>query len=204
MKRVKQAKLAYIILSAVLIAAGIAMVIFPDTSAVTICCIAGAVMLVFGLIKIVGYFTNDIYGLAFQFDLAMGIFTAVIGLLLLLHPDKVVTMLPLLLGVVTLIDSVFKLQTSIDARKFGLSRWWSILVISIVNAVFGIVLILQPSDAMTVIMRLAGISVILDGIQNLYIAAYAVKLVRGRFGNVYEGSCTDDENSGGANAAHNL
>ncbi|MFA6948423.1 MAG: DUF308 domain-containing protein [Eubacteriales bacterium] len=200
MKRVKQAKLAYIILSAVLIAAGLAIVIFPDISAVTICCAAGVVMLVFGAIRIIGYFVNDAYGLAFQFDFAMGIFTAIIGTLLLLHPQKVVTLLPMLLGVFTLIDSVFKLQTSVDARKFGLSRWWSILIISIVNALFGILLIFEPSGAASVIMRLLGISVILDGVQNLYIAAYAVKLVKGKFGGVYEATCSDGDTNAGSDA----
>ena len=38
-----------------------------------------AMLIVYGLIKILGYFSRDIYCLAFQFDLAFGVLLAAVG-----------------------------------------------------------------------------------------------------------------------------
>ena len=38
-------------------------------------------LIVYGLIKILGYFSRDIYCLAFQFDLAFGVLLAAVGII---------------------------------------------------------------------------------------------------------------------------
>ena len=53
-----------------LCALGILLVALPDFSAELFCRILGIIMLLFGLIKMIGYFSKDLYRLAFQFDLA--------------------------------------------------------------------------------------------------------------------------------------
>lgn len=128
MKTIKQAKWCYIICSVLLIAAGIYIMIKPYASAIIFCRVIGAVSLFYGISKILGYFSHDLYNLAFQFDLALGVFTLIFGLILLLRSARVVAFMPAILGVFVLVDGVFKLQTAVDAKRFGLSNWWLILL----------------------------------------------------------------------------
>ena len=178
MKTIKQAKWCYIICSVLLIAAGIYIMIKPYASAIIFCRVIGAVSLFYGVSKILGYFSHDLYNLAFQFDLALGVFTLIFGLILLLRSARVVTFMPAILGVFVLVDGVFKLQTAVDAKRFGLSNWWLILLGSLICALFGLLLIIDPFSGNNVLMTFVGLSLAIDGLQNLFNAFYTVKILK--------------------------
>lgn len=180
MKTIKQAKWCYIICSVLLIAAGIYIMIKPYASAIIFCRVIGAVSLFYGVSKILGYFSHDLYNLAFQFDLALGVFTLIFGLILLLRSARVVAFMPAILGVFVLVDGVFKLQTAVDAKRFGLSNWWLILLGSLICALFGLLLIIDPFSGNSVLMTFVGLSLAIDGLQNLFNAFYTVKILKNK------------------------
>ena len=70
---VKLAKYGYIITSVALILIGVRLLFNPNLSMNLVYYILGGVLMVYGLIRIVGYFSRDLYQLAFQYDLAFGI-----------------------------------------------------------------------------------------------------------------------------------
>ena len=178
MKTIRQAKWCYIICSFLLIAAGVYIIARPYASAVMFCRIIGVISLIYGISKMLGYFSRDLYNLAFQFDLALGLFTIIFGFILLLRSAKVVTFMPVIIGVFVLVDGVFKLQTAVDAKRFGLSSWWLILLGSLMCAVLGLLLIVDPFGGSNVLMTFVGISLTIDGLQNLFNAFYTVKIMK--------------------------
>lgn len=180
MKTIKQAKWCYIICSVLLIAAGVYIMVRPYASAIIFCRVIGAVSLFYGVSKILGYFSHDLYNLAFQFDLALGVFTLIFGLILLLRSARVVAFMPAILGVFVLVDGVFKLQTAVDAKRFGLSNWWLILLGSLICALFGLLLIIDPFSGNNVLMTFVGLSLAIDGLQNLFNAFYTVKILKNK------------------------
>ena len=180
MKTIKQAKWCYIICSLLLIAAGVYITARPYASAVIFCRVIGAVSLVYGISKILGYFSHDLYNLAFQFDLARGVFTLIFGLILLLRSARVVTFMPVIIGVFVLVDGVFKLQTAVDANRFGLSNWWLILLGSLLCIALGLLLMVDPFSGSGALMTFVGISLAIDGLQNLFNAFYTVRILKNR------------------------
>ena len=60
---------------------GTVLLIWPNTSMNVICTLLGVLMVVFGVSKIVGYFFNVSYHIGFQFDLALGLFALLFGIL---------------------------------------------------------------------------------------------------------------------------
>ena len=50
-------------------------------------------LIVYGLIKILGYFSRDIYCLAFQFDLAFGVLLAAVGIIIIVRRNVVVNLI---------------------------------------------------------------------------------------------------------------
>ena len=172
MKTIKQAKWCYIICSVLLIAAGVYIMVRPYASAIIFCRVIGAVSLFYGVSKILGYFS--------QFDLALGVFTLIFGLILLLRSARVVAFMPAILGVFVLVDGVFKLQTAVDAKRFGLSNWWLILLGSLICALFGLLLIIDPFSGNNVLMTFVGLSLAIDGLQNLFNAFYTVKILKNK------------------------
>lgn len=178
MESVKKARLAYICYSVALFALGAALLFFPALSAVTVCYIIGGILLLCGILRLSAYFVNDTYGLAFQFDFALGIFTILIGLLLVLHPRAMMAFVNVVFGVFILADGVFKLQTAREARQFGLSRWALILVPAVVTVTVGMLLILDSFGSILTVTAIFGIALMADGLQNLLTALLAIQLVR--------------------------
>ena len=140
-------------------------------SIMTVCLILVGAILLF-------YFTKDLYQLAFQFDLALGIASLIFGFVMIFRTGYAIEFLAGLIGVFMLIDAVFKIQTAIEANRFGIERWWMILVIALIVAVIGALLLIQPFRATGVITRLIGLNLCLDGILNLYVVQSTVKTIR--------------------------
>ena len=179
MKALKRAKWGYLLYSLLLSLLGLALIIWPETSAETFCIIIGAISLIYGIVKIVEYFTRGAVTYSFfQFDLAGGVFLAIVGAVLLLHPRYILTFLPVVIGFYMIIDGVMKIQTSIDAKRFGLRAWWLILIGALLCEALGVYLLFNPLEGGAVLMIVIGISMLFDGIQNIFSALYTAKMVK--------------------------
>ncbi|MCI8276160.1 MAG: hypothetical protein HFI66_11255 [Lachnospiraceae bacterium] len=180
LKTIKAAKLGYVVTSLVLCGTGVLLVAWPELSAKVLCRMAGTLLLVCGIIKLIGYFSRDLYRLAFQFDLAFGLLSAVMGLLLLFDTGGVIWALHLIIGVIALADGLFKLQTAIDAKRFGLGRWWMIAATALISAVFGLLLVVDPFAGAIALMTMTGLTFLAEGVLNLCVALCAVKIIQNK------------------------
>jgi len=70
---------------------GVLLIAVPDFSMKLLGILVGCMMIGFGAVKLMGYFSRDLYRLAFQFDLAYGILLIVLGLIVLLRPVQLVS-----------------------------------------------------------------------------------------------------------------
>lgn len=177
-KRILTAKLGYIMISVLLCVLGIALIAVPDFSVRLLCWIGGLILILFGLVKIIGYCSKDLYRLAFQYDLAFGILLIALGAILILRSNAVMNVICILLGIYILADALLKIQISIDSKAFGIRQWWLILAAAILTGLIGFLLVLRPSESVRVIMLLLGLSLFTEGILNLVTILTAVQIIR--------------------------
>ena len=78
----KTAKIGYIVISILFCVLGGVLLARPETSVPWIGRLLGIGMIVFGLIKLVGYFSKDLFRLAFQYDLSFGVLLIVLAIVL--------------------------------------------------------------------------------------------------------------------------
>lgn len=176
--RIKAAKTGYIIISILLCVLGIVLIAVPDFSVTLLCVLGGGIMMLFGLVKIIGYCSKDLYRLAFQFDLAFGILFVVLGFILIIRTGAMVNLICIVMGICVLADALLKIQISIDSRAFGIKKWWLILAMAILTGVAGFLLIFRPSESIQIIMILFGIVLITEGVLNLITILITVKIIR--------------------------
>ena len=94
-------KRIYSVMAVCLIAVGAMLMIKPDISINIICKVTGIVLIGYGIVKFAGYVTKDLFQLAFQFDLALGIVSIVFGIALVFKTQHVVEILSInLIGAV--------------------------------------------------------------------------------------------------------
>ncbi len=174
---IRAAKAGYIVLSAVLCGLGGLLVANPGLSVSLMGTLLAVVLIAYGGVKLIGYFSRDLYRLAFQFDLAFGALLIVLGALILIMPSTAINALCVIMGVETITDGLFKVQIALDARRFGLERWWLILVLAVVTAGFGAALALRPAQAAQALTVLLGLALLAEGLLNLCVGVCAVKIV---------------------------
>ena len=174
MKRIQIAKYSYILTSAAIILIGCFFLIRPETSLVTLSRAVGAVVLVSGLAKLFGYFSNDAHQIAFQFDLALGALTALFSIVILLFPEQFAKYLTMLVSIFVVTHALFTVQNAVEAKRFGIRKWWVLLIGAAAAFLAGLAALLRPSETNLFLMRFVGVALILDGIQNIIVAAITI------------------------------
>ncbi|MBE6630829.1 MAG: DUF308 domain-containing protein [Ruminococcaceae bacterium] len=125
---VKEARAIHVVSSLLFALAGVFLLVWPEIGTLISRYLIGGCFILFGLARLLGYFSNDLYRLAFQYDLGLGGFCAVFGVLSIISPDNIQMVLPYTIGVYVLIDSLLKLQTAFDAKAFGMKHWYGLLI----------------------------------------------------------------------------
>lgn len=174
----RTAKIGYIVTSAALCVLGILLIAVPKFSVSVIGFICGAILIVFGAVRLIGYFSKDLYRLAFQYDLAFGIMMIILGTVMIMHPDSLMNFICITLGISFLADGLFKIQITIDAKRFGIDKWWLILALSLITTIFGVLLIIRPGESSRLIVILIGIDMLCEGILNISTMITAVKIIK--------------------------
>ena len=185
----KTAKIGYIVMSVLFCVLGVVLLFTPDVSALWIGRLLGIGLILFGAIKLVGYFSRDLFRLAFQYDLAFGLLLMVLGIVTLSHPGDALSFLCVMFGIPVLADGLFKIQVAVEAKRFGIGQWWLVLLLAVLTGVIGLLLVLRPAEGAQVMVMLMGASLLLDGALNLSVALCAVKVVDHQRPDVIE---TDD------------
>lgn len=174
----KRIKNAYSLLSVALALSGTALLLRPVAALNLMFKLWGIISVLFGAVKIMGYFSKDIFQLAFQFDLILGIISCVIGCLSIFKTDLSVEILGTIVGLFVLTDALSKLQTAIDAKRFGLEIWYLLMAAAVTASMVGILLLLFPLKGTGLIIRLLGFNLAVDGGLNLLIVQSTVKIIR--------------------------
>ena len=172
------AKTGCIVMSVLFCALGALLLFMPELSASLIGILIAAMLIVFGLIKLTGYSSRDLYRLAFQYDLAIGILLVALGLMLLTKPGRAMDFMCLILGIAVASDGFFKVQMSLDAKRFGLSTWWLILILGVIAGIAGLAAAFHPVEGTKVLMMLLGASLLAEGLLTLSVTLCAVKIIR--------------------------
>lgn len=170
LKQIKFARTGYILMSILFYLSGIICVVMPDINGRPAAIAGGVILIAYGIIKIIGYLSKDLYCLAFQYDFACGLFLIVIGIVVLMIGQNFKGHLLSGLGILVLLDSLFCIQTSMDAKRFGLSSWPVILASSVLSGALGVILIV------TNMQIIAGLSLLAEGFVRHYIVLCTVYL----------------------------
>lgn len=176
MKQLKLAKNGYIIMSVLFMILGICLIIWPDCSMAVFCTAVGIMFIVYGVIKIIGYFSRDFYCLAFQFDLGFGILMIAVGILILVRREAILRLIFVIFGLVILTDALLRIQMSVEAKKFGLKLWWAVLLIAVATGIFGMLLLVDPAGGAKLTVIFTGVAFLLEGILKLCVVVYTVKI----------------------------
>lgn len=161
-----------VVISALLcIALGVVLVIWPSMSVQVVCMAIGAVLILNGISRLVNFIFGRDDSLFSQMNLIMGIIITVIGVWILLQPDKIIAMIPILVGIIIIIHGINNLQQAVGLCKSQYDKWWVALLLGLVTVGVGILLICNPFQAIDTLVMFIGLFMIYDGISDIWIVS---------------------------------
>ena len=172
---VKQAKVIAAVTSILLFLSGMFFIIIPSAPLEWMRWFFSGACILMGFASVFGYFSNDLYRLAFQNGFAAGTFCFILGILIFISPVNFESTLPYVVGIYVILDGMMKLQTAIDARTFGMHKWLILLITASVVGVLGIITVFFAADSAH-IKLIAGIALAADGAENMWDTMYTVRV----------------------------
>ena len=100
-------------------------------------------------------------------DMFTGVIVLVLGGFLFMNPQLVVKLLPLFLGAMILIDSIWIFRAGLRLRKRGIELWQGFGVAALLDVIFGIVLMINPFGTVRKTVIFAGIIYLLNGASDI-------------------------------------
>ena len=97
------------------------------------------------------------------------IFATRASLRFLLNPGGIFAVLPIVLGILVLVEGISKLQRGLMLKNYGYQRWVAATVVAGCIIALGILLIFNPFNALDITMRVLGIVLAADGMAGLWV-----------------------------------
>lgn len=169
MKSNRKIEVGRAIISAAYIAVGIVLITHPGITGILICRTAGALALLLGGFRVFTALRTRGADWFFQLDLAVGVLLLAFGIFALAKPKVVLSILPVVLGVYLLTECIGKVQRALVLKKIGYPRWWTAFSFGPLTGLLGLLLIINPFQAVETSLTILGISLLVDGVSDLWI-----------------------------------
>lgn len=152
-----------IIISVLMLSIGIIFLVFPETSFETITYVLAGILIVNGIYFMIEKESNLLY----TSFLTLGVVELLLGIVLLIKPDLMKTLFPIVIGIVMVAKSTFDLRLSLLLKKYEYSNWSSIFICSIISIICGLIIIINPNIGAIALTASLGILIIVSSVSNI-------------------------------------
>lgn len=177
-KIMKQMKWDVIMTSILYVALGIVVLAMPGIMFKTLGYLIGAFLIVAGAVSMVCYLLREAHRNYFRNDFLYGLIEITVGIIVLYKVDKIMELVPIMLGILVVASGCRKLQDAIDMKRLEYGGWIAMLVLAAVNVIFGVVLILNPIAVERILEQLIGIGLIISGVTDCVITFYFAGIIK--------------------------
>ncbi|MEG2435471.1 MAG: DUF308 domain-containing protein [Ruthenibacterium sp.] len=167
MQFAKDYKKSFLLVSLCYLILGAVLLVYPSLSIHTVCYVLGGITAIYGIIQLIAYFVHTDFGEVYRLTFVSAVILIGAGVYVIAQPLVVAKILPLLIGLAIVLDSLIKLQNTIDLKRLGAQTWWVALILSVITAALGSMLLFCPW-AKALSFQFIGASLVVDGAVNLF------------------------------------
>lgn len=153
--------------SVILVILGILLIFESEATIISISYILGAIIIALGVMEMLKYIKDMNSKNQNILDLAYGIICVVFGVIVILHPHAIASIIPFVVGIIIILNSATKLQYSMELKKNQNELWKSTMIIAILTTICGIVIIFNPFSGAVLITKIIGIIIVIYSILDI-------------------------------------
>lgn len=156
-----------IITSIILAVLGILLIVATEATIISISYIIGGVLILLGFFGLVDYIRKIDTELKTGVDLVYGVVTVILGVLIVMNPKAIASIINYVLGIIIVISSAVKLNYAIQLKGNNNSLWKSTIIFSLITTICGLILIFKPFTGAIVATKIIGAIVLIYAILNI-------------------------------------
>lgn len=170
-----------IVSSLILIIFGVILMLKPGSTLTVVCTIIGWGLIVAGVVGIVLLIIGSKKGNnsdntkkskgAIALSIVKSVVAIVLGIILLTKSETIVSILPYIIGVLIIVNGAVNAIQAIIHRKES-KGWIVTLICGIVTVIWGILIVANPFGAAASVVFMIGLSLVVDGLSNLFAAIF--------------------------------
>lgn len=149
---------------------GIILLVWPSTSLLIMGKCVGAFLALGGLAAAFMFF-RDHESATRSLLLVMAAVMLICGIVIFLHPQDLVKLIPTIMGILVMISGLINLGETFVLTRNKYGKWWISLIVSIVTIAAGIFLVRNAFNLASLITRIAGGILVFDGISDLWVVS---------------------------------
>ena len=154
--------------AAITILVGLLLTVWPDRSIDLLCTLLGGAIILAALIHLLGWFSRRKTGVP-VYELLPGVILLAVGLWLISRPDSVVRLIQYIFGGILLFHGLVDVQGTFALVRKRVQRSWLDLALSLLTVGLGLLVVLNPFGTFSALVMLMGLSLIFDGVSDLYL-----------------------------------
>lgn len=144
---------------------GMLLLIKPGTVVNTAVSIAGWALIALGVVRIAQYaLRRQAQDTSYM---SRAVLLIVAGVITLSISRLLIGVIPFILGFALVASGVFKFQGALDMRRLMLDYWQLGIIMALFSALFGLLILLRPFSMGAAMMRLIGLLLIIESVQDL-------------------------------------
>lgn len=155
-----------ICISIMFIIIGIIMVLMPKMSLEILGVILSVILIINGVILMITDIKLNNNFIPVDM-LPASMLSILLGIMMLIYPNVLSIIIPLMLGTWFIMTSIFKIRLTLYLSKIQNTPWILLMLISILSIVCGFILILNPIDSSVAITLFIGIVIIVYAISDI-------------------------------------
>lgn len=142
---------------------GLLFIIYPEISFTTVTYILSVLLIINGIY----FIATKEESIFFSSFLTIGVINVLLGLVMILNPDIVKTLFPIVVGIVMIVKSVLDLRISILLYRNKYNNSLLLFICSIISVICGLFIVINPSIGTIALTTTIGIIITLYSISNI-------------------------------------
>lgn len=152
----------------VLLILSLFLIINPSESIRFILIAFGCLLVVNGIMHLIAYFSIKNEYRYFSFELVQAIVCVVFGFVFIINTTAIASFLPFIIAIWVILESIIRLQISLNLRDLPNSKWIMMLLLSIFTLSLGIVILFNPFKTAEVVTMVCGIILLMTEVINIF------------------------------------
>ena len=165
-EKLKGLKIDVTVSAVLMILLGVLFAVWPGQVTMAFARIIAVAVILVGAVLFLGRVTDTPVNM---WALVGSLIVLLIGIWLFLSPQIIVSIIPIVVGVLLVIHGIQDLVMAAEVKRYNERRWWPIVIMGALSVIFGVICICNAFGIAKLTMVLIGIMLIYDGLSDMII-----------------------------------